>query len=61
MGRFAVNRNADVVANIEMNVGLALSFCNKLAPVVNDDDGGGYCPRDFACPFEALRNRVVCR
>jgi hypothetical protein len=48
-----------VNANIEMGLGRAVSLCDKCVAGVNDDAGGGYCPRGFVCPIEALRNREV--
>jgi hypothetical protein len=45
--------------NIEMDLGPAVSFCDKCALGVNDDGGGGYSPRDFACPSKGPKNHVV--
>jgi hypothetical protein len=47
-----------VNANIEMGLGLAVSLCDKCVGGVNDDAGGGYCPKDFVHPIEGLRYRV---
>jgi hypothetical protein len=57
-----VNLNGQAVvrvgAGIEMGMGLAVSLCDKYVAGVNDDAGGGYCPKDFVHPIEGLRYRV---
>ena len=35
--------------NIKMALELAVSFCGKSVLVVNDDDGGKDCSKDFVC------------
>lgn len=47
-----------VNANIEMDWGLDVSLCDKCVLGVNDDGGGGYCPKDFVHPIEGLKCRV---
>ena len=54
-------QDEDVVvvnANIEMDWGLDVSLFDKCAPGVNDDGGGGYCPKDFVHLIEGLKCRV---